>query len=251
MKKRLGSAVLFFTATLAARSTSFVFPLAVTIPDGDLTGYQNSQMLTGLPVFLTDVNVTLNVSGGFNGDLYAYLVHNGTSAILLNRVGRSGASGVGYPDAGFGPDALGTSFTLDDQAVHDVHLYRTFPYSLNGSGQLTGQWQPDGRALDPLSPGSAFDGASRAAMLSSFNLTDPNGLWTLFIADTSPGGESVLLSWGMQITAVPEPAFPGLLLAVAGATCFRRRLRTQCCSRTWVTPSLRACFRPSWNGRLS
>ena len=34
--------------------------------------------------------MTLNLSGGWNGDLYAYLVHNSGFAVLLNRVGRNG-----------------------------------------------------------------------------------------------------------------------------------------------------------------
>jgi len=45
---------------------------------------------------------------------------------------------------------------LDDQAANNIHFYRRFGYALNGSGELTGTWQPGGRAIDPLSAGSAF-----------------------------------------------------------------------------------------------
>ena len=48
------------------------------IPDGDLNGIQSSTTLSGLPSTITDVNVTLTISGGFNGDFYAYLFHNST-----------------------------------------------------------------------------------------------------------------------------------------------------------------------------
>ena len=48
--------------------------------------------------------------------------------VLLNRVGRTGSNTLGYPDAGFGSDVAGYRFTFDDQASHDVHYYRTFPY---------------------------------------------------------------------------------------------------------------------------
>jgi subtilisin-like proprotein convertase family protein len=208
---------------LSARANTFTYNISSVIPDGDLNGIQNSQSIGGMQPYMSDVNVTLNISGGFNGDLYAFLTHNGKTAILLNRVGRSGSSSVGYSDAGFGPDGSSSAFTLDDQAGHDVHSYRTVSYTLNGSGQLTGSWQPDARNIDPLSPGSAFDSANRFGTLSQFNGFDPNGTWTLFIADTSSGAESTIVSWGLQITAAPEPGIACLMLAGGALLSFRRR----------------------------
>jgi len=205
MKTKLAILTALVLSLAAQASVYTLNNLNATIPDGDLNGYQNTLSVSGLSAGITDVNVTLNLSGGFNGDYYAYLLHGSATAILLNRVGRGGASGSGYPDAGFGPDAAANSFLFDDQAAHDVHLYRTFAYTLNG-GQLTGQWQPDGRLIDPLSPGSAFDAAPRSNQLGAFNGMDANGAWTLFIADVSPGGEGTLLGWGVQITTVPEPS---------------------------------------------
>lgn len=208
-----------------AYSTS-VNNLFATIPDGDLNGYQNSFSLNGLSGPVSHVSVTLNISGGFNGDLYGYLIHNHTNAILLNRVGVSSASSVGYPDAGFGPDAASTSFTLDDLANRDVHLYRTFPYILNGSGQLTGTWQPDGRAIDPLSAGSAFDTAARSNPLGIFNGLDPNGSWTLYLADVSSGGVSTLVGWGLTVD-VPEPSGAALLGFGVAALSWAARSRSR------------------------
>ena len=37
----------------------------------------------------------------YNGDLFAYLVHDTNFCVLLNRVGRSAANADGYPDSGF------------------------------------------------------------------------------------------------------------------------------------------------------
>jgi subtilisin-like proprotein convertase family protein len=223
---------LFFILTAllcpAARATTYSYNLSATIPDGDLNGYQNSQTVGGLQQYLTDVNVVLNISGGFNGDFYAYLTHNSHTAILLNRVGRSSTSSVGYPDGGFGPDSGANAFTLDDQAGNDIHAYRSFGYALNGSGQLTGLWQPDGRAIDPLSSGTAFSSASRTTGLSVFNGVDPNGLWTLYVADVSPGGEGALAGWGLQITAVPEPSFVRMLIVPVMAGFFRFARRRAC-----------------------
>jgi subtilisin-like proprotein convertase family protein len=214
MKKQLGCMLCACLATLSARaviSSTSVENINAAIPDGDLNGI-SSQLLAGLPGTITDVNVTLTIAGGFNGDFYGYLLHNNTSAILLNRAGRTSSSSLGYPDAGFGPDNSSVRFTFDDQAAHDVHLYRTFAFSLNGNSQLTGSWQPDGRAIDPLSAGSAFDAAARPSTLGVFNGMDPNGAWTLYLADVSPGGEGTLVNWGLSITAVPEPGSAALIL---------------------------------------
>jgi subtilisin-like proprotein convertase family protein len=215
------------TLALALAGTASAIPaidVGAVIPDNDPNGVQCSQTLTGLPDHVSHVTVTLNISGGINGDLYAFLTHNNTMAVLLNRAGRSGTSTYGYPDSGFGPDAAQNSFTFDDQAGHDVHYYRTFSYSLNGSGQLEGTWQPDGRALDPESTASLFDSAARSDTLNLFNGMDGNGLWTLFIADVSPLGESTLVSWGLDVTtAVPEPAPVAMLCcSLAGALLWRR-----------------------------
>jgi subtilisin-like proprotein convertase family protein len=229
MKRLIASLVLTSALIHPAFGTvSFqsISPNAI-VPDGDFNGLQSSMTLSGLPNSIVDVNVTLTISGGFNGDFYAYLFHNSASAILLNRVGRTSSSGVGYPDSGFGTNAASASFTFDDQAGQDVHLYRTSSFTLNGSGQLTGTWQPDGRAIDPLSSGSVFDSASRSSLLNVFNGADPNGTWSLFIADVSPGGEGTLVNWGLSINVVPEPGTGVLILTGFAAVCWRAARRRE------------------------
>ena len=223
MKSCIIAGLLAIAASASTSGADFSYFVGATIPDGDLDGYQNSQTLSGLSGAITDVNVTLNLSGGFNGDYYAYVTHNGVTAILLNRVGRSTSSAVGYPDAGYGPGLSGESFTLDDQAAQDVHFYRSLSYTLNASLQLTGQWQPDGRAIDPLSSGATFVTAGRSGMLSVFDGVDPNGGWSLFVADVSSGGEGTLAGWGLQITTVPEPSTSALGSCGSAIVLFCRR----------------------------
>ncbi len=95
---------------------------------------------------------------------------------------------------------------------NDIHFYQDFSHSLNGSGQLTGTWGVDGRAIDPASPPSLFDITARTMTLDSFTGTNPNGIWTLFFADLSVGGTSRLNDWTLNITTTPEPPASALLV---------------------------------------
>jgi subtilisin-like proprotein convertase family protein len=196
------------------------------VPDGDLNGLLDSHALGDMHGPIAHVTLTLGISGGFNGDLYAYLYHrdgsqNSASAILLNRVGVSGLNNVGYANTGFA-----TGFTLDDQAASDVHFYQSGSYTLVGGG-LSGTWQPDGRVLDPLSPGVSYDNAPRTGMLSVLNGMDPNGEWALYVADVSSGYESTLENWSLQITTIPEPETISLLGFGLLAGCIWMRFRTK------------------------
>ena len=166
----------------------------------------------------------LNISGGYSGDLYACLSYEGVLVPLLNRVGVTGTGvgdAVGYGDTGF-------NITLSSAGSHDVHYYEDYSPTINGSGQLAGTWQPDGRAIDPLSAPGSFDSASRVTF-GALNNMNPNGTWTLFIADLSGGGQSQLASWELDITAVPEPmnmalgVFAGVFLL--GSLCRTQRAR--------------------------
>jgi subtilisin-like proprotein convertase family protein len=184
-----------------AQTQSYTFNLnpAKSIPDNRASGVTELQTITNAPFTLGDVNVTLNISGDFNGDLYVSLTHSSGFAVLLNRVGRRAADDFGYDDPGL-------SIKLDDGAANgDVHVYRL---TLGGShdafltSPLTGVWAPDARNLDPA---TVLDTTPRTAFLSSFSGSAANGTWTLFLADISGGGSSVLNSWGLELIPVPEP----------------------------------------------
>lgn len=184
------------------------------IPDGNPSGWQNSQILTyagGLAI--SDLAVTLEIQGGWNGDLYLTLRHEtaaGTGyTVLLNRVGTPGNGGLGYGNSGFGLDASLNPFRLSDAATHGVHYYQDYSPTYNSNGQLTGAWKPDGSGL------------------ASFHGLDPSGTWTLFAADLNGGDVSTVVRWGLEITAVPEPVSvvlvgAGALLCQAGRV-WRRR----------------------------
>jgi subtilisin-like proprotein convertase family protein len=203
MKKQIGI-LMVLLAALVVRAD--VTNLTVTaspntlIPDGNPVGLTSTVMVSGMVGPLTNLTVNLDITGGFNGNLYAYLLSpSGSMVVLLNRVGESSTNVFGYGNAGF-------NITLSATAASNIHFYQSGSYSLSG-GQLTGNWQPDQRTISPGSVQTAFDAAGTGNNLDSYYTSDsnPNGVWTLFVADLANGAQSTLVSWGLTVVTVPEP----------------------------------------------
>ncbi len=201
-------------------------PVNLTINDGDPTGHTLTATASGYLPTIVDIRVTLNIEGvdggGWNGDLYAYLSYNSTLVPLLNRVGVQTGDAFGYGTAGMNVTLAG-----DPGDYSDIH-WTEFPTS-------GGTYAPDGRQISPAMPPSVpgdFD-ANGTIGFSAYDGMNPNGTWTLFIADMSGGDQLKLVSWSLHITAVPEPAnvalgvFGSVVLVVAVAR--RRRGREAVC----------------------
>ena len=201
------------SSSFAATTITETFTVNTTVPDNSDTGLADYRNISapGLTE-IQSITVGLSFSGGWNGDLYAHLVHDSGFSVLLNRPGRTS----GNPD---GAGSSGMTILLDDTALSDIHT------ALPTVGLATGTFQPDARTEDPL---LVTDTSPRSAFLSSFTGLDPNGTWTLFVADQSPGATSTLQSWTLTITAVPEPS--AALLAFASAALLIRRRRSFNCS---------------------
>ena len=199
-----------------ARGQTYSNNVNSAISDGNPVGFASSITVSGLSNIISSIQVNLDITGGFNGDLYAYLLGpQGGFAVLLNRVGTSSGNPFSYSDAGF-------NITLSSGAP-DIHFYQDYVIP---TGQLTGTWAPDGRNISPASVPSVFDTAATTANLDLFAGIDPNGGWTLFIADLgSGGGQSTLVSWGLTIATVPEPQTWMLIAGGFGALLATRRFR--------------------------
>jgi subtilisin-like proprotein convertase family protein len=163
------------------------------IPDGSpvgMTAYQTFQNLNGNAI--SSVNVDLNISGGYNADLVGYLTlqdANGNTAteILLNRVGTTPANPFGSSGSGF-------NVTLSDSGTVNGNIH-------GAAGLPTGTWQPD----------------SANSLNGTFGGLTANGTWTLYLADMSlGGGTSILNSWGLDVSVVPEPAGVGFIFGIGG-----------------------------------
>jgi subtilisin-like proprotein convertase family protein len=210
-----------FTAMLAVLTANLVQATLYTggspsatgaLPDGNPVGFVSTITVNtgGDNNNINGVSVTLNLSGGYNGDLYGYLVNpNGNLAVLLNRVGTGSGGAI---QTLFGYDGAGMNVNLSDAGMPgisllgDIHTY--------GGGDLTGAataWRPDNGTTDfaALHSGSA------------------HGTWTLFLADLAPGNQSTLVSWALDVSVVPEPATWALIIfgVLAGGTVVTRQLR--------------------------
>ena len=174
---------------------------SLILPDGGALPIYNQQTISGYDYVLTDVNVMINVSGGYNGDLYGYLIHVDelgatTQVDLINRVGQN--SGNPNPIINlFGYGDAGMHVLLDQSAANEIHTYQTVGGYDISSGTVA--WNPDGGNLD------------------AFNGMRANGTWTLFFADMSGGATSTFVSWGLAFegTPIPEPTTWALIIAGA------------------------------------
>jgi len=185
------AAIASLTMALAlANASAIVFStnwtMSATVPDNNPSGLANVQTVSGLTdTLISDISVKLNLTGGWNGDLFAYLTHGSGFVVLLDRVGQNNVGPTGYGDAGM-------NVTFTSSAGGNIHNY--------GGGSIfstppTGSFLPDNSAITVALPGS----------LSSFVGLDPNGTWTLFVSDLSGGGVTTLAGWGLDLNLVAIP----------------------------------------------
>lgn len=184
-------------ASAATITTGYFWMVGSTIPDNNSSGVVSTKSVEVEMATIDTVTVILEIAGGWNGDYYAYLQHSTGFSVLLNRPGRTLARPAGSGSSGM-------DITIDDEAAGEMHV-------VSASGTITGTWRPDARNVDP---GVVLDTTARTATLGSFNGLDPNGSWTLYVADVAAGDQGTLTRWGIEITGqtVPEPSVPALFL---------------------------------------
>jgi subtilisin-like proprotein convertase family protein len=207
--------LLLLSASWASAELTFAqFEVNAAIPDNDAAGLLNTQTVTSDITSIESITVTLNITGGWNGDLYAYVAHESGLAVLLNRVGKTSGNEFGSASSGF-------TVTFSDTALNgDIHTG-----SFASGTPITGIWAPDARTASPT---SVTDASSRTAFLSTFHGLPASGTWELFVADVSGGDTSYLESWSMEISGsagevIPEPSAMLPLAALFATALWRRR----------------------------
>lgn len=187
----------------------------VNYPVADFGAILLQDQVTGADASLAYfVEVTLKILPAAGGNMFAadFLVdlrHN-TGSSLNDPVGTYRSVNLFQDLAatadplGFGSVANGIEIRLKDSYPLRLRDYADF----NSTAALTGNWQAY-EALDPLGQ------------------MDPNGVWGLFVSDTSIGGVGVLTEWTVTLTAIPEPTIsPGLLMAIGAVLGMWRRKRS-------------------------
>ena len=176
-----------------------------SIPDGNPVGVLFTGTISSADPVATvsSLTISFNITGGFNGNLYSYLVSpSGTTVTLVDEPGVS--QGV---NGGFGYGGKGYNVTLSDAGLTSIQTTPETDGVQFGGG---GSYQATGG-------------------LSAFSGSTINGTWSLYFADlVSGGGTSKINSWSLNITEVPEPGISELLsfglMGIRGLQLWRRRM---------------------------
>jgi subtilisin-like proprotein convertase family protein len=161
------------------------------VPDNNLSGWASTLNVSSSDlVGAGGVQVALNISGGWNGDLYGYLQHDSGMVVLLNQVGSNSDHPGGFNNNGF-------SVTLIDGSgnLSVLPIYTVGSYAPTTPAPLTGTYSSQGGTLN-----------------TTFNGSSVGGQWTLFLADKSAGDISQVTGWSLNIDAVPEPTTWALMI---------------------------------------
>lgn len=205
-----GATIATLTAVSGASAATFS-GTGFSIPDANLAGISSSINITD-EISVDDITVNLeNFSHTWVADLVVTITHeeSGISVDLINRVGRTGNSGVGDGSN------LGANYSFNDSFAGDI-------------------WA----VASSLSSGSVISGGNYFAstinrtqsFLSAFtDLSSAAGTWTLFMNDNVSGDTGSLGSWSVDIegdrVSTPEPASLLALFGIGalGATSLKRK----------------------------
>jgi subtilisin-like proprotein convertase family protein len=164
---------------------------SVSIPSStaDVTPYPSTASVSAMPGTISKVTVTLTG-----------LSHTWARDLDVLLVGPAGQKIVLVSDAGGAQAATNVTLTFDDGAAT----------SLTTGTMTTGLFRPTNLSdNDPAGPdtfASPAPAAPYATTLSTFNGSNPNGTWSLYVVDDyslADGGS--LTSWSLQIeTGVPS-----------------------------------------------
>lgn len=174
-----------------ASQAAFATPAGITIPEiGAATPYPSTIEIGGLTGVVGKVTVKLSGFGHtFPDDVDIVLVGPGGQKVVL------------VSDVGGGHSVTGVNLTLDDEAAG---------YLPDATRLVSGTYRPT-----DYEAGETFPGVSKSppgVWLATFNGTDPNGVWSLYVVDDTAGDSGVISGgWGLDITTfVPSSPLAGL-----------------------------------------
>lgn len=226
----LGFALLPLTAVTSPSvfAQTFSNPTSIAINDNAIgTPYPSTISVSSVAGTILDINITVNsVTHNFPDDIGLLLVGpTGVKVVLMTDAG--GGSLVGPPD----PTSLvNVTFTFDDAAATGVP--DEGPILAGMSYKPTAGLVSGISNVHPANFSAPAPAGPYSNLLSSFNGTNPNGTWSLYVDDdTAVDGGTIGGGWSLTITsAIPEPStwtlFGGGLLGTIALGYLRRRRRT-------------------------
>ncbi len=154
--------------TPQATQTSTDVPQA--LPDNSAGGVTSTLTISGMDPIIDDVDMNLEITHTWVGDLQATLTSpNGTVIELFDR--------PGVPASTFGCAGNDLDVTFDDDAANSA---TDFENTCNNAPAIDGDFQPN-------------------VPLSAFNGENPNGTWTLFVSDNAAGDLGSITGWSLDI----------------------------------------------------
>lgn len=166
------------------------------IPDGTGALVQTLQV-SGANPYITDLNLGTQITHGFPGDLDVTLTSpSGTRVFISNE----------HPGGAQGDSQIALSTTWDDSAPIDI-VRATF------------------NVATPPPPSMVPEGA-----LGAFIGENPNGVWTITLADGTAGDTGGLQSWNLNIASTAgfpsPPVAPRPPVGPSGPVCAKVNLAT-------------------------
>lgn len=202
------------TLTNATAPTTVVFPsgtVNIPIPDGNVTGINNSITVSGIPAgaVVTNIGVRLNITHTYVSDLEIVLrAPNNARLNLCDLLG-----GTNRPGANFTNTFINSTSTTPLTAGTSPHTGSFRPDAIPG---------PTGAFGVPAGPTGFLPTVTSFAGLTSVL----NGTWTIAMYDAGPPDVGVLNSWSLEITYgapatgvwTASPAAPNTMFTDAAAT---------------------------------
>ncbi len=147
----------------------------VALPNG--TSSVNSSLSINSGGIIQDVNVNVDMSHVWVGDLSFSLSHNGTDVVIVDR--------PGVPASQWGCSGDNILATLDDEAATSIE------------GQCAGSTPTINGSFQPTNALAAFDGVSE------------DGTWTLNVADAYTSADAGTLNdWSLEICTISDGTPP-------------------------------------------
>lgn len=147
---------------------------AVAIPDDDTAGV-SSTLTVPTTMNTTDVDIEIDISHTYVGDLIITIEHNGVSAVILDQ--------PGAPASNFGCNQDDIDCVFDDEGAVPAEDECNTGTAISGN-------------VIPFSTLTVFDGI------------DPSGVWTITVSDNEDQDTGTLNSWCVTTTTTTATSVP-------------------------------------------